>query len=128
MVSVNNIFMNKTIVCGLDKDNVSNFMSNLIKNAWLDQDIPDGMRDVKGDKTMTLDMLPKDFDVDDVVSGAVKKGILMLDRIGVVGVNLTAWINKIEFSNELRVEIDKANYEKDGKSLLAIVNKSIKEL
>lgn len=129
MVYIDTKFSGRVIVCGLNDNNIHKFMRNLIKNVWLEHNIPDGMRMVGSGNKLCLDMLPKNIDLNDIADNAAEKGILMLERIGPVNVWLRLWITKDEGSNpHIKVDIDKFNYEKDGDNLLFVVNKSIAEL
>jgi len=53
----------------------------------------------------------------------------MLERIGPVNVWLNLWVSKDEGTNpQIKVDIDKYKYEKDGDNLSSAVNKAINEL
>jgi len=129
MVYIDNKFSGRLIVCGLNDNNIRQFMRNFIKNVWLEHKIPDGMRMVGSGTKLTLDMLPKNIDLNQIADRAVDKGILMMERIGGVNIWLNLWVTKSEGSNsQIKVDIDKYKYEKDGDVLLSVVNNSIKEL
>jgi hypothetical protein len=128
MIYIDQKFSGKTIVCGLNEDNIKEFLRNLIKHVWMDHDIPDGMRYVGSGTKLTLDMLPNNFNLEQVADRAADKHILMLERIGPVGVYLNLWITKDQGTNpNIKVDIDKFNYESDGNNLNSVVNKAIQD-
>jgi len=129
MVYIDSKFSGRVIVCGLKGNNINQFMRSFLKHVWLEHNIPDGMKMVGSGNKLTLDMLPKNIDLNDIADKAVDKGILMLERIGPVNVWLNLWVSKDEGTNpQIKVDIDKYKYEKDGDNLSSAVNKAINEL
>jgi len=126
MAYIDSKFSGRVIVCDLDESNIQHFMRSLLKYVWLEHDIPDGMRVVGSGSKLTLDMLPPNFDLEAVADKATEKGILMLERIGAVSVWINLWITKSQGTNpQIKVDIDKYKYEKDGDNLSSVVNKAI---
>ena len=129
MVHIDSKFSGRVIVCGLDDDNIQGFTRSLLKHVWLEHNIPDGMRVVGSGTKLTLDMLPPKFDLEAVADKAVAKNILMLERIGAVNLWLNMFITRSEGTDpQIKVDIDKYKYEKDGDNLSSAVNKAIADL
>jgi len=129
MIKIETMFPNRLIVCGLDEGNVVLFIENLLKHAWMEHDIPGGMRVVKQGKKLSLDMLPKDFDADKIAKKTSEKGVLMLERIGAVNMFLNMWVNRTGGANpQIKVDIDRFSYEKDGNNLVRVVNDALSTL
>ncbi len=122
-------FPNKIIVCGLNDNTIIPFLEGLLKYVWITHDIPEASRNINQGKKLTLDMLPKNFDISTVAKDAFKKGIVMFDRIGVVNVWLKAFIVRTQGTKpEIKVEIDKFSYEKDGDCLQSVLNRIKEEM
>jgi len=119
-------FPSKIFIKGFKDEQVPIFIKNFIQNAWMEHDAPENMRPIKGAKKLTLEMLPKDFNVDEIVVKAMKKGLLFYDKIGTVNVWINLLISKAAGTNPgYKIEIDKFAYEKDGNNLKSVIDKSL---
>lgn len=124
-------FPNKIILMTNDKQKVISFIKEFFKQAWLDHDIPSDMRKVKDPKKLTLDMLPKDFQLSKIeeIANNFKDNSLnsiKYPKIGVVSVNIDILISpKTKLCQEYKIMIDKFEYEKDGHNLMSVINKTI---
>lgn len=128
-MKIDTTFPSKFIIKELDENQVIPFLAAFVKNAWMEHDIPEGNRKVKENKKLTLDHLPKDFNINDVAEKSFKKGILHLDRIGFVNIWISLIITKATGIHPgYKIEIDKFSYEKDGHSLKNVVDKSLSEI
>jgi len=130
MITVDKTFQGKLIVKGMVEEDLQKFVSNLIINGWTDRKIPSGMKFVNSGEKLTVEMMPKNFNIEETASKAVKKGIMMLEKIGVVDFGLSLRITRTNqgANPTIRVELDKYEFEKDGNPLDGVVNKSIKNL
>ena len=127
MIYIDTKFSGRVIICGLNETNVKSFTKELITNIWLEHSIPDGMRKVGSGNKLTLEMLPPNYDIEAVSNRAVDKGILMIERIGSVNIWLNMFIVRSQGTDhQIKIDIDKYKYEKDGANLSAVVNKTIK--
>lgn len=122
-------FPSKFIINDFKEAQVVSFLKGFIKYAWQDHDVPEGHRMVKESKKLSLEMLPKDFNIDDIAKRAFKKGIMHFDKIGVVNVWISLVITKTAGTNPAyKIEIDKYSYEKDGHSIKSIVEQALAEI
>lgn len=129
MIRIDTKFSGRTIVCGLNDDNIKPFMRSLLKNIWLERNIPDSMKTVGSGNKLTLDMLPSNINLNEIADKAVDKKILMLERIGAISLWLNLWITKTEGTNpDIKVDIDKYEYEKNGDNISSPINNAIKEI
>ena len=86
-------------------------------------------KEIKEDKKLSLDLLPKGFNIDEVAINAFKKGVLFYERIGIVNIWINMVITKtIGKDGKYKIEIDKFAYEKDGHSLKSVVDSSLENL
>ena len=129
MASIDKTFAGKLIIKNLTEKKAEVFLERLIMNAWEDHPVPPSMRLVKASAKLDSSMLPKDFSVKDAAKGALKKGLLRLDKVGIVPLYLNLLVTKqAGTSPTVRIEIDKFEYEKEGNSLDNIVNKTISQI
>jgi len=126
MVKLDKTFPNKILVKEIPEENIELFIKSLLLNAWMDHDIPSEARTVKEDKKLTVEMLPKTFDIDAVVKDTLRKGILILERIGPIMFNMRLWVCSAK--QQYTLDIDKFSYESDGHSLSTTIDKTIKDL
>ena len=122
-------FPSKIMIKDLNEYQATAFLKAFIKYAWLDHDVPEGARMVKEDKKLSLEKLPKGFSIDEAAEHAFKRGILVLERLGLANLYIKAIITKTTEKNpSYKVEIDKFEYEKDGNVLKSVVDKAIAEI
>ncbi len=130
MVSVDKTFQGKLIIKGLSEDKLVSFIRGLIINGWTDRKIPSTMKFVNSGEKLTLEMLPKNFNVTEQAEKAVKRGLLVLDKIGVVDFGLSLRVTRTTdgANPTIRVELDKFEFEKDGNSIEPVITKTLKEI
>ena len=128
-MQIDTTFPSKLIINYMEEAQAIPFIKNFIKFAWLQHDAPEGFKKIKEDKKLSLDLLPKGFNIDEVAINAFKKGVLFYERIGIVNIWINMVITKtIGKDGKYKIEIDKFAYEKDGHSLKSVVDSSLENL
>jgi hypothetical protein len=125
-MKIDKTFANKIFIKEVPEESVGPLLKSLILNAWMDHDVLSEAMIVKANKKLTIEMLPKTFDVDNVVKETLRKGILMLDRIGPIMFNLRLYVYQTK--QVYTLDIDKFAYENNGKSLGVIIDKALKDI
>ena len=127
-MQIDTTFPSKYIINYIKEEQLLQFIKNFIKFAWIQHDAPEGFRKVKENKRLSLDLLPKNFDIDTVAETAVKKGVLYYEKIGVINMWINLVITKPAGNKGYKIELDKFSYEKDGHSLKSVIDAAIENI
>lgn len=128
-IKIDSTFTAKTVVKNITEAQLELFVSLFLKNVWLSKDIPGDQRQAGGPKKLSLTMFPPKFNIEKMAQTAIKRGILGVDKIGVIPMNINAIIVFSKPYNCYIIEFNKIQFETDGDvQLLSILSQTIAEV
>ena len=116
-ITLQTVFMDKVIICGVEKDKLEKFVTFLLEQIWMNSKVPGAVRKVNESKNPSVAALYEAVDVKALVSRALDRNALFIDNIGPIEIGLKMKINVVEntATPSTRIEIDKFVYERDDR-------------
>ena len=116
-VTLQTVFTDKVIICGVAKEDLEKFMTFFLEQAWIASKVPGEVRKVKESKNPSIAALYDTFDVKTTVKRAIDRGALFIEKIGPIYMGLKIHVNVGEntATPSTKIEIDKFVYERDDR-------------
>lgn len=126
-IKVDTTFTTSVLVKNIPYEKLDLFLSLFIKQTWQSKNVPDSQRTVGDPKKLTLSMLPHNYNIEKVAQQAVKRGLLVINQIGNIIMDIDAMITFYQPTNSYIVQINKVKFESYGDlTLIPVVNETLK--